>query len=143
MVWELEGMKRQCLISSEDEVCWNRLSAYYAQREIGARVIRKEEMLVSMARSCRGSYGGGGAALSKNTLHRALQMQRELERRLLEGDIEGLGCVARGGVTLRALERVDGTTRVLLVDTAKAEREGKRAPSKSGSDHCRVVSRPM
>lgn len=38
----------------------------------------------------------GSGALSKRTLHQTLQLQRELERRLLEGDVPGLTCVRDG-----------------------------------------------
>lgn len=96
MPWELEGLKRQGLIASEDDVCWDRLSAYYQQREIGARVIRMEQVLVSTEAVRVARSGWGGRALSKGTLHRAYEIQKELERRLMEGEVVGLDCVRDG-----------------------------------------------
>ncbi|KAK4703362.1 hypothetical protein P7C70_g2854, partial [Phenoliferia sp. Uapishka_3] len=94
LLWELEGMKSQGIIWSEDEVCWDRLAAYYEAREIGhrARVVRMEQILVSAP---SGSAGSG--ALGKRTLHHSLQVQAELERRLLADEIEGLTCVRDEG----------------------------------------------
>lgn len=94
--WDAEGLQRQGLIKSEDQVCWDRLTAYYAHREIGARVVVVEQLLVSSAGGGRGGWRGGGA-LTKSTLHRAMLVQRELERRLLAGDVEGLGCIRDAG----------------------------------------------
>lgn len=92
MMWENEGMMRQGILSSEDEVCWDRLAKYYDSRDIGhrARVVRMEQVLVSP------SGRSGSGALSKRTLHHTLQLQKELERRLLLGEIEGLTCVRNG-----------------------------------------------
>lgn len=93
MVWDMEGMRRQGLISSEEPVCWDRLSAYYATREIGARVVRVEQVLVSTTTAGVGGAAWNGGALSKSTLHRAAEIQRELERRLLENEVPGVTCV--------------------------------------------------
>jgi hypothetical protein len=94
MVWELEGLKRQGVIWNEDEVCWDRLVQYYEARGIGrrARVVRMEQVLVSAGPVRRSGTG----ALSKRTLHQTLQAQKELERRLLGGEVAGLTCVRDG-----------------------------------------------
>lgn len=91
--WNAEGLKRQGLIKSEDQVCWDRLNIYYAHRELSARVIHVEQLLVSSA-----GVGGwrGGGALTKATLHRGMLVQTELERRLLAGEVDGLTCVRDG-----------------------------------------------
>lgn len=95
LVWELEGLKRQGVIWSEDEVCWDRLAEYYAAREMGhrARVVRMEQVLVQ---TDRGRRGGRAGTLSKQTLHQTWIVQKELERRLLEGEVDGLTCVRDG-----------------------------------------------
>ncbi|ORY54283.1 sterol-sensing domain of SREBP cleavage-activation-domain-containing protein [Leucosporidium creatinivorum] len=92
LAWDAEGLKRQGLIQSEDQVCWDRLARYYKVREIEARVVRVEQVLVGTAGAAGGSRFGGGA-LTKSTLHRAMLVQNELERRLLNGEVEGLTCV--------------------------------------------------
>lgn len=89
MVWELEGIQRQGMIWSEDEVCWHKLAGYYESSGRGhsARVVRMEQVLISSSKS---SFGG---ALNKQTLHQTLQVQHELQRRLLANDIPGLTCI--------------------------------------------------
>lgn len=96
MIWELEGIKRQGIIWSEDEVCWDRMGRYYAERgrRLKPRVVRMEQVLISPS---AGSSGYGSGALSKRTLHHTLQLQNELERRLLEGEVEGMTCVRTQG----------------------------------------------
>jgi len=49
-VWELEGLKRQGLISTEEEVCWDRLKKYYqvTGREQGGRRVRVEQLLINV-----------------------------------------------------------------------------------------------
>ena len=78
------------LTPSKTKVCWDRLAAYYDSRDIGhrARVVRMEQILVASPSSRRGA-----GALGKRTLHHALQLQSELERRLLSGSVQGLTCV--------------------------------------------------
>lgn len=90
MPWEMEPLRRQGLITSKEPVCWDRLSAYYAARELPAPLIRVEQIFISTT-SARRQRGPG--ALGKSTLLRAARIQRELERRLLEGEIEGMTCV--------------------------------------------------
>jgi hypothetical protein len=55
MVWELEGVKRQGLISSEAEICWDRLAQYYERsgRSKRAKVIRMEQILVTPSSTSR------------------------------------------------------------------------------------------
>ncbi|KAL8292904.1 hypothetical protein RQP46_000598 [Phenoliferia psychrophenolica] len=90
LLWELEGMKSQGIIWSEEEVCWDRLATYYESRGTGhrARVVRMEQILVASP-----SSKAGAGALGKRTLHHALQLQSELERRLLADSVAGLTCV--------------------------------------------------
>ncbi|SCZ96670.1 BZ3500_MvSof-1268-A1-R1_Chr4-4g07536 [Microbotryum saponariae] len=108
-VWELEGLRRQGIIASEDEVCWDRFVRYYQWRNVEAKIVRMEQLLVSSvdreagAGSAQGgpgvglrrssSAGAGVGALTKATLHRAMQLQNELERRLLDGQVPGLSCI--------------------------------------------------
>ncbi|SCV68948.1 BQ2448_1968 [Microbotryum intermedium] len=108
-VWELEGLRRQGIISSEDEVCWDQFARYYQWRNVGAKIVRMEQLLVSSVDRqalAGGALGGAGVglrrsssthagvgALTKATLHKALQLQKELERRLLAGHVPGLSCI--------------------------------------------------
>lgn len=71
-------------------MCWDRLAQYYEARDLGhrARVVRMEQILVAAPSSKAGS-----GALGKRTLHHALQLQHELERRLLSDEVAGLSCV--------------------------------------------------
>ncbi|BGO89731.1 hypothetical protein NBRC10512_004386 [Rhodotorula toruloides] len=89
LVWELDGMKRQGLISTEEEVCWDRVKVFYEKtgREGGGRRVRVEQVLVGA-----GAVGGRGT-ISKVVLHRTWRVQEELERRLLAGEIEGNRCL--------------------------------------------------
>lgn len=89
MIWELDGIKRQGVINSEEEVCWDRLAHYYnagttAQR---ATVVRMEQILIAPSSSAN------EGALSRRTLHQTLRLQTEISRRLLEGQIPGLTCI--------------------------------------------------
>lgn len=88
MVWELEGIQRQGMIWSEDQICWSKLASYTEKRRgKRTRIVRMEQVLISSSKS---SFGG---ALDKQTLHQTLLVQDELSRRLLEGEIPGLTCV--------------------------------------------------
>ncbi|KAM0792555.1 hypothetical protein ACM66B_005220 [Microbotryomycetes sp. NB124-2] len=91
-VWEMDVMQRQGLVSSTDDVCWDRLSEYHTSRGQLPPLIRVEQLLVSTTAPQR-QNGWSGATLSRPTLHRSLKIQRELERRLLSGQIDGLECV--------------------------------------------------
>ncbi|GAA5890357.1 hypothetical protein JCM6882_008805 [Rhodosporidiobolus microsporus] len=97
LVWELEGMRRQGLISSEEEVCWDRITHYYEKtgRSGRGRRIRVEQVLVSLA-SSRGVAGSRGT-IGKGVLHRAWKVQKELERRLLGGEVRGNRCLVVQG----------------------------------------------
>lgn len=91
------------MLATEDEVCWDRLARYYGGGNTGttmptfgrgrgkARVIRVEQVLVTTSSAASSSRGSG--ALSKRTLHLTMLVQKELERRLLGGLVEGLTCV--------------------------------------------------
>ncbi|SGZ22661.1 BQ5605_C022g09519 [Microbotryum silenes-dioicae] len=108
-VWELEGLRRQGIIASEGEVCWDRFARYYQWRNVEAKIVRMEQLLVSsvdrqaLAGVAQGGQGVGlrrsssadaaVGALTKATLHRAMQLQNELERRLLAGQVPGLSCI--------------------------------------------------
>ncbi|BGP14008.1 hypothetical protein JCM10213_005593 [Rhodosporidiobolus nylandii] len=96
-VWELDGLVRQGLISTEEEVCWDRVTAYYAKtgRDGGGRRMRAEQVLVSVA-GPRGTAGSRGK-IGKGVLHRAWRVQKELERRLLRGEVRGNRCLAVEG----------------------------------------------
>lgn len=89
MVWELDGIKRQGLVSSEDEVCWDRLAQYYDRSGSGkkGKVVRMEQVLISPSSS------SNSGALSKRTLHQTIQLQAEISRRLLSGHVPGLTCI--------------------------------------------------
>ncbi|BGP22941.1 proteophosphoglycan ppg4 [Rhodotorula toruloides] len=89
LMWELDGMKRQGLISTEEEVCWERVKAFYEKtgREGGGRRIRVEQVLIGA-----GAVGGRGT-ISKVVLHRTWRVQEELERRLLAGEVDGNRCL--------------------------------------------------
>ncbi|GAA6001018.1 hypothetical protein JCM10207_007376 [Rhodosporidiobolus poonsookiae] len=94
LVWELEGMRRQGLISTEEEVCWDRVKSYYEKtgREGGGRRARVEQVLVAVA-GPRGLAGSRGT-IGKGVLHRAWRVQKELERRLASGEVPGNRCFA-------------------------------------------------
>ncbi|GAA5865981.1 hypothetical protein JCM8547_002903 [Rhodosporidiobolus lusitaniae] len=96
LVWELDGMRRQGLISTEEEVCWDRVKRYYEMtgREGGGRRIRVEQVLVSVAEP-RGAVGSRGT-IGKSVLHRLWRVQKELERRLLAGEVQGNRCLTLG-----------------------------------------------
>ncbi|BGP30207.1 hypothetical protein JCM10296v2_001959 [Rhodotorula toruloides] len=89
LIWELDGMKRQGLISTEEEVCWDRVQAFYEKtgREGGGRRMRVEQVLIGA-----GAVGERGT-ISKVVLHRTWRVQEELERRLLAGEVEGNRCL--------------------------------------------------
>ncbi|GAA6026914.1 hypothetical protein JCM8097_005958 [Rhodosporidiobolus ruineniae] len=93
LVWELEGMRRQGLVSSEEDVCWDRIKRYYERtgREGGGRRIRAEQVLVAVA-GPRGT-GGSRGTIGKGVLHRMWRVQKELERRLLGDDVRGNRCL--------------------------------------------------
>lgn len=102
LLWELEGMRRQGLISTEEDVCWDRVKRYYevTGREGGGRRIRVEQILVSVA-GPRGIAGSKGS-IGKGVLHRAWRVEKEIERRLLAGEVPGNRCLS---VTLRGEKR--------------------------------------
>ncbi|GAA5872515.1 hypothetical protein JCM3774_006841 [Rhodotorula dairenensis] len=95
-VWELEGMARQGLISTEEEVCWDRVRNYYAKtgREGGGTRIRVEQILVPVG--AVGTSTTSRATISKAALHRIWRVQEEVERRLLSGEIPGNTCIRSG-----------------------------------------------
>ncbi|GAA5842713.1 hypothetical protein JCM11251_002330 [Rhodosporidiobolus azoricus] len=97
LVWELEGMRRQGLIASEEEVCWDRITHYYEKtgRRGGGRRFRVEQVLVSVTGSR--AVAGTRGTISKSVLHRAWKVQKELERRLLNGQVPGNRCLAVRG----------------------------------------------
>ncbi|GAA5978080.1 hypothetical protein JCM10908_004220 [Rhodotorula pacifica] len=95
-VWELEGMARQGLISTEEEVCWDRVRNYYAKtgREGGGTRIRVEQILVPVG--AVGTSATSRATITKAGLHRIWRVQEELERRLQSGEIAGNVCIRKG-----------------------------------------------
>lgn len=112
LVWELEGLRRQGLIATEEQVCWERVKEYYEKtgREQGGRRLRVEQVLVNL-RETNGlnaiptsSIGGGGGSnvltvggtgttISKSILHKSWKLQNLLEKRLLDGSIPGNKCL--------------------------------------------------
>ncbi|GAA5954829.1 hypothetical protein JCM21900_005915 [Sporobolomyces salmonicolor] len=97
LVWELEGMKRQGVISSEEDVCWERVKTYYEKtgREGGGRRIRVEQVLIAVAGA--GATPGSRGPINKQVLHRAWRVQKELERRLVDGSVPGNRCLEADG----------------------------------------------
>ncbi|GAA5970137.1 hypothetical protein JCM11641_000282 [Rhodosporidiobolus odoratus] len=94
LIWELDGMRRQGLISTEEAVCWERVKAYSSTgRDGGGRRVRVEQVLVSVA------GGRGRGRIGKGLLHRTWRVQRELERRLLAGEIQANRCLIVGSGT--------------------------------------------
>lgn len=95
-VWELDGMARQGLISTEEEVCWDRVTNYYAKtgREGGGTRIRVEQILIPVG--AVGTSTSSRATISKAALHRIWRVQEELERRLRANRIEGNICIRTG-----------------------------------------------
>ncbi|GAA5835482.1 hypothetical protein JCM9279_004554 [Rhodotorula babjevae] len=96
LVWELDGLRRQGLISTEEDVCWDRVRTYYDKtgREGGGRRIRVEQVLVPVVGVGAPAHRG---TITKGVLHRTLRVQRELERRLVEGLVSGNECLRLGG----------------------------------------------
>ncbi|GAA6048894.1 hypothetical protein JCM3770_007108 [Rhodotorula araucariae] len=94
-VWELDGLRRQGLISTEEDVCWSRVRAYYHRtgREGGGRRIRVEQVLVAVVGAGTTAHRG---TITKGVLHRTLRVQNELERRLLAGHVAGNACLRVG-----------------------------------------------
>ncbi|GAA5905025.1 uncharacterized protein JCM6883_004942 [Sporobolomyces salmoneus] len=108
LVWELEGLKRQGLISTEEPVCWDRVKKYYelTGRESGGRRLRVEQLLINVnllrkkgtkSNSDLGGGGQRGSTISKDVLHKSWKLEKELEKRLLEGLIEGNDCLREEG----------------------------------------------
>ncbi|BGP46176.1 hypothetical protein JCM10450v2_002016 [Rhodotorula kratochvilovae] len=95
LVWELDGLRRQGLISTEEDVCWDRVRTYYDKtgREGGGRRIRVEQVLVAVVGAGATAHRG---TISKGVLHRTLRVQREIERRLLAGQVAGNACLRVG-----------------------------------------------
>lgn len=89
--WELDGLQQQGLIWSEDDVCWDAVAGHLAQgSDASTGAIVAEQVLIGPAGS------EGGEAVSKEVLHKAWKVERELKRRLLGGEVKGLRCVASG-----------------------------------------------
>ncbi len=79
------------MLSNEDNVCWNTIAGHLAEgSDASTAAIVAEQVLVGPAGS------EGGEAVSKEVLHKAWMVERELERRLLGGEVQGLSCVAGG-----------------------------------------------
>lgn len=59
LVWELDALRREGLISTEEDVCWERVRTYYDRtgREGGGRRIRVEQVLVPVVGAGRGRDG--------------------------------------------------------------------------------------
>ena len=90
--WELDGLQQQGLLWSEDNVCWDTIAGHLAEGHgASAAAVVAEQVLVGPAGS------DGGEAVSKELLHKAWRVERELERRLLSGELKGLSCVVGGG----------------------------------------------
>ncbi|GAA5878283.1 hypothetical protein JCM16303_002715 [Sporobolomyces ruberrimus] len=106
LVWELEGLKRQGLISTEEPVCWDRVKRYYelTGRESGGRRLRVEQLLVNVHLSNgkgRNKAGqndqlGRGTTIGKDVLHKVWKLEKELEERLKRGEVVGNDCLRRG-----------------------------------------------
>ncbi|GAA5929368.1 hypothetical protein JCM3775_002322 [Rhodotorula graminis] len=96
LVWELDGLRRQGLISTEEDVCWDRVRTYYDKtgREGGGRRIRVEQVLVPVVGVGATAHRG---TITKGVLHRTMRVQHELERRLVDGQVEGNACLRVGG----------------------------------------------
>ncbi|GJN88434.1 hypothetical protein Rhopal_001400-T1 [Rhodotorula paludigena] len=92
LVWELAGMSREGLISTEEDVCWDRVQTYYEKtgRHGGGRRIRVEQVLVSVVGAGSTAHRG---SIGKGLLHRTWRIQHELERRLLAADVGGNDCL--------------------------------------------------
>ncbi|KAK4058593.1 hypothetical protein OIO90_000037 [Microbotryomycetes sp. JL221] len=90
--WEMDVMQRQGIVASTEDVCWDRLNSYHESRGQSAPLIRVEQLLVSTT-APHNQQGWSGATLSKPTLHRALKLQHELERRLERRLVNLLDCV--------------------------------------------------
>ncbi|GAA5957668.1 hypothetical protein JCM3765_001473 [Sporobolomyces pararoseus] len=99
LVWELEGLKRQGLISTEEPVCWDRVKKYYelTGRELGGRRLRVEQLLVNVNLLRKGgkaqSEQGKGSTIGKDVIHKSWKLEKELEKRLTQGMIEGNDCL--------------------------------------------------
>ena len=98
-MWELEGLKRQGLISTEEPVCWDRVKKYYelTGRELGGRRLRVEQLLVNVNLLRKGgkaqSEQAKGGTIGKDVIHKSWKLEKELEKRLTQGMIEGNDCL--------------------------------------------------
>ncbi|GAA5911743.1 hypothetical protein JCM8208_005585 [Rhodotorula glutinis] len=95
LVWELDSLRRQGLISTEEDVCWDRVRTYYDKtgREGGGRRIRVEQVLVPVVSVGATAHRG---TITKGVLHRTMRVQQELERRLVDGEVDGNACLRVG-----------------------------------------------
>ncbi|GAA5981547.1 hypothetical protein JCM5350_004627 [Sporobolomyces pararoseus] len=99
LVWELEGLKRQGLISTEEPVCWDRVKKYYelTGRELGGRRLRVEQLLVNVNLLRKGgkaqSEQAKAGTIGKDVIHKSWKLEKELEKRLIQGMIEGNDCL--------------------------------------------------
>ncbi|GAA5931562.1 uncharacterized protein JCM15063_001502 [Sporobolomyces koalae] len=106
LVWELEGLRRQGLIATEEPVCWDRIKRYYevTGRELGGRRLRVEQLLISVdlkhpevllatVPAAGGTTSGASGTITKQVLHKSWQVQAEIEKRLVNSAIPGNECL--------------------------------------------------
>ncbi|GAA6012498.1 hypothetical protein JCM11491_004352 [Sporobolomyces phaffii] len=105
LVWELEGLQRQGLISTEEPVCWDRVKMYYQRtgREQGGRRLRVEQILVNvnLVRSSSSSASGSDShshSIAKDILHKAYKLEQAIQRRLRTGSIPHNDCLREPGL---------------------------------------------